>query len=101
MIRVTLLERVVLAMSVVLPVVRRAEPYCMIGYQIQPQSGSMVMVETTSNQKKKLLKYPSIAIPARMISKQYAVKENRVRPKKTLSALLGSATMRMSSKNKE
>lgn len=56
MILVTLLERVVFAISAVLPVVRRALPYCMIGYQIHPQSGIMVTVEMMSSQKKKLLK---------------------------------------------
>lgn len=53
MILVTLPALLVLAISVVLEA-ELLPP--VIGYQIQPQSGIIVMVDTTSNQKKKLRK---------------------------------------------
>lgn len=68
MIRVTLVALVVFAMSIDFPVVSKSLPYFIRGYQIQPHSGNIVTVDMISNQKKKLLRYPSITILASTIS---------------------------------
>ena len=100
-IRVTRLALVVFAMSVVRFVFSKIVPCCVMAYQIQPQSGIMVIVDTISSQKKKLLKYPSIETQASKISRQKKMKLTRVSPKNTLSEDLGHAIIRMSSKNRE
>ena len=55
-VRAILAVLVVLARSVVLPAASMPVPVLVSANQIHPQSGSIVMAEMTSSQKKKLLK---------------------------------------------
>jgi hypothetical protein len=58
------------------------EPLDIMGFQIQPQSVIIVIVEIRSSQKKKDKKYPSFTIHATMISVAKQIRQNRVQPQK-------------------
>jgi hypothetical protein len=75
-------------------------PAPIIASQIQPISGSIDNVETTSNQKKKLMKYSSFEIEARKISIVKAAKQKAVMAKHISSLSGDSEIVLISSKNK-
>ena len=52
----------------------------MIGFQIQPQSVIIVIVEMQSSQKKNDKKYPSFTIQATIISVAKQIRANNVQP---------------------
>jgi len=75
-------------------------PAPIIASQIQPISGIIERVETTSNQKKNVMKYSSFEIEARKISIVNAAKQKAVIPKHISSLSGESDIVLISSKNR-
>ena len=74
-------------------------PSPIIAFQMKPISGIMEIVDTRSNQKKKVKKYTCFEIDDSMISARKRIKHPRVTPQKKVSLFLSNAAALISSKN--